>query len=226
MLEGLVVGAAGGALAGLVLLPLGLVPVGTAVGGISGFLSGFNQVYDWRRMGGWAGFALDSTWGLIGTTLGLTVHAANLLWPGSHLEPALGRGWGYHVYRGGFRLRPNFVLTQGNVVSNAGPFTGRRGERRLAVVRRHEGLHVWQNRIGGPFYQVMYLAWMAIAGIVGAAVGLSRDNSWARSVETLAYYNNPFEYYAYRRDENWPPARASQRLVWKSGGSGRIPFDS
>ena len=32
---------------------------------------------------------------------------------------------------------------------------------------------------------------------------------------TLAYYNNPFEYWAYRRDRYWPPAGADQSLAWK-----------
>jgi hypothetical protein len=164
-------------------------------------------IYDWRRGSHRLAFALDSSWNLVGTTSALVLHVANALTRnrGSY-DDAASRGSTYHVYDGGITLRRGFAFTFGNVVTNA------RGRR--ALVERHEALHVWQQRVLGPAYPVLYGAWMAGGALVGTAVWAVRGGSWFRLVETAAYYDNPFEYAAYRRQGQWPPARVDRRLAW------------
>jgi len=122
-----------------------------------------------------------------------------------------------------------FVLALGNVVSAAGGPGGLSGASPQAVRRRrlvdvHEGVHLFQNRLFGPLYALGYLAWMAAAGAAGLAVGLTADRKRLRRVvETFAYYDNPFEYWAYRRDSSWPPPGAHPRFVWPPRPGRRSP---
>jgi len=101
------------------------------------------------------------------------------------------------------RARPcrrGFALAHGNVISNAS--TGRESlaEERRPFIDRHEGLHVWQSRIFGPIYQVVYVVWFAGAGPwSGPPPGRSSARSEdEEAVETAAYYDNPFEFWAYK----------------------------
>jgi hypothetical protein len=49
--------------------------------------------------------------------------------------------------------------------------------------------------------------------IVGSiAWGFNSDRSWGDLVETAAYYDNPFEYWAYNKQGNWPPGGAKTPL--------------
>ncbi len=158
-------------------------------------------------------FALDSTWAL-------PVTAASL---GSHVVAAAQRDGGYaatvsrrqnrHVYRRGFILRRGFVITVGNVVSGAGDVDR---PRRRRLVTDHEDVHVWQARWFGPVYPLLYGGWMVVAGAVGAASWIAgrREASFARTVETYAYYLNPFEWWAYSRDDNWPPSGKVAGIGW------------
>ena len=36
----------------------------------------------------------------------------------------------------------------------------------------------------------------------------------SRQQNELAYYDNPFEYWAYNNDNNWPPSGADPSLRW------------
>jgi hypothetical protein len=164
-------------------------------------------VYNWRRPLHVVAFVLDSTWNLIGTAAALVVHAINARVRDSRYNDAFSRGASYHVYDGGITPRRGFTFTFGNVMTNA------RGRRDL--VERHEALHVWQQRALGPAYPLLYGVWMAGGAVVGALVWLRhRDEPLFSLVETAAYYDNPFEYWAYRHDGHWPPRRANPRLVW------------
>jgi hypothetical protein len=164
-------------------------------------------VYDWRRPLHVVAFVLDSTWNLIGTSAALVVHAINYRVRDSRYDDELSRGATYHVYDGGVTPRRGFTFTFGNVMTNA------RGRRDL--VERHEALHVWQQRALGPAYPVLYGVWMAGGAVVGALVWLRhRDEPLFSCVETAAYYDNPFEYWAYRHEGHWPPQGANPRLVW------------
>lgn len=217
--EAVATGIAGAALGGVTLTPVGLTTVGAVVGGANGAISGWRRVYDWRRAGGIAGFVLDSTWGLIGTAIGVAVHAVQRTRSDARYHDELSRRQGYHVYAGGVRLKRGFAVTWGNVISNAAGVRGldpstAAGRGRRALIIRHEALHVWQSRLFGPLYPVLYGGWIVAGAAVGLVVGLARGGGVYRAVETLAYYDNPFEVWAYRRDGKWPPRGADESLVW------------
>ncbi len=193
--------------------------VGAVVAGANGLAGGWSGIYDWIRPSGWVSFLADSTWGLVGTALGLLLGAANLLRSDRDYVGDLSTRAGRHVFVGGLGLRRGFALTQGNVVSNAGGSLGLRGESRSVTNRRrfvveHEGLHVFQNRLFGPAFQILYGAWLVGAGLIGLMVAAFSRSERLAIIETFAYYNNPFEYWAYRNNKYWPPKDAVKRFAW------------
>jgi hypothetical protein len=206
-LAGAMLGALAGTLAGgLLTLP------GAAIGGLNGLVSGAAGIYAWRSARGWFAFASDSTWALLGTTLSVGLHAVNALAFDARYAPDLGRRRNRHVYISGARLKHPLALTLGNVISNAGEG---RGEPNLSFLRNHEELHIWQGRIFGPLFQATYLVWFPLGLVVGVAVwALDRKEPLGRIVETVAYYDNPFEYWAYRNDRYWPPRQAHPKVCW------------
>lgn len=211
--------AAGAALGGALGL-LGGVPLAVATGvsaGINGAFGGYRQVYAWRSAKGWLAFVADSTWGLLGTTLGNILNLANLAGGRAGYRPDFSRRQNRHVFEKGACLKRRFALTHGNVISNAA--TGRESlvEERRPFIDRHEGLHIWQNRLFGPLYQALYVAWFLGGALVGAATwALKRDRpKLQRLVETAAYYDNPFEFWAYKRDEHWEDNSADPTLKWR-----------
>ena len=188
-----------------------------AVAGANAVISLRRRVYDGRSVRGAGALAIDSSWNLLGTTAALAVHAVNALLPNAAYNDELSRGATYHVYDGGLTMRPHFAFTFGNVVTNA------RG--RHDLVTRHEARHVWQQRALGPAYPFLYASWMAGGAVVGALVWLRhRDEPLFSLVETAAYYDNPFEYWAYRRQGVWPPRRAHARLAWGTGQEPASPI--
>ena len=218
-----IVGAALGYGTGLVLQNIGVegaAPVLGAVGGLNGLVSGGAQIYAWTTMRGRLAFVLDSSWAMVGTFTGMVLHAANVLVPGRDYVRELSRRQNRHVYAKGAALRGGFALSMGNVISNAAGTVGLRGEseavaRRRRFVTAHEELHIWQNRAFGPAFQALYLLWMAIGGVAGFLAWPFVGGGLGRSVETVAYYNNPFEYWAYRNDDYWPPRDIHPKLGWK-----------
>lgn len=224
-IEGLAIGAIGAtlgwvALSSLDFLATGYVIAGAAVAGLNGLISGAAGVYAWRRVRGWVCFVADSTWGLLGVASGLALHLANVAHRNPSYVVGMSRRANRHVYEGGYSIRPGFALALGNVVSGGGGAAGLTGESLKAVRRRklvdvHEGTHLFQNRLLGPIYPLVYLGWTLAAGAVGLIVSLTseRTHVW-RVVETLAYYDNPLEYWAYRKDDYWPPMGAHPRYVW------------
>lgn len=210
---------AGAALGGAVGL-LGGVPGAIAAGvsaGINGAFGGYRQIYDWRRAEGWFAFATDSTWGLLGTTLGNVLNLVNLAGRKAGFRADFSRRQNRHVFEKGAAMKRGFAFTHGNVISNAS--TGRETlvEERRGFIDRHEGLHVWQNRIFGPLYQAVYVAWFAGGAVVGAtAWALKRDKpKMKKMVETAAYYDNPFEFWAYKHDDHWETNSADPTLKWR-----------
>lgn len=180
--------------------------------GLNGLISGSNQIYEWRSGKGWFAFLSDSSWGLIGTTLGNVVHVVNLFWSGSSYRGDLSRRQNRHVYEGGVRLKSDFAFTMGNVISNAGQ--GGKGIN-ASFIANHEELHVWQSRIFGPLYQATYVVW-GVGGWLVATVYwfFNTEKDYGKLVETAAYYDNPFEYWAYNNDSNWPPSGVDSSLAW------------
>ena len=53
--------------------------------------------------------------------------------------------------------------------------------------------------------------------LVGAAIwAVKREKpKMQRLVETAAYYDNPFEFWAYKRDDHWEDNRADPVLKWR-----------
>ena len=227
VMEAIVVGFAGAGLAWLCVAALRWIPAPlevAAVGaaGLNGAISGAKGIYRWSRPHGWVCWGLDSTWGLISVAGGVVLHLVNAFHPSSYFD-GMSRRANRHVYEGGFTFRSRFAITFGNVVSAGGGETGLRGESPRVVRRRqlidvHEGTHIFQNRAFGPLYVLGYGAWLALAGAAGLVTGLAMDRgNWRSVVETFAYYDNPFEYWAYRKDGYWPPGGAHPRFVWKAG---------
>jgi hypothetical protein len=69
----------------------------------------------------------------------------------------------------------------------------------------HEMMHVWQNRLFGPFYTLTYIGWMVIWFIPGAIAGLIAKKSTGtgrvglgRGIERWCYFNNPWEVWGYK----------------------------
>lgn len=179
------------------------VAAGAVVGAANGALSGLRGIYQWRSPKGLLALALDSTWALPITASGLFAHAVAAVRGDPRYAPALSERCNRHVYGRGFQPRKGFAVTLGNVVSGAGDVTN---PRRAKLVTDHEDVHVWQARWLGPLYPLAYgglAAGGAAMGVVGAALGKGR---LGELVETCGYYLNPFEYWAYSRDDHWPPS--------------------
>lgn len=162
---------------------------------------------DWR---GWAAFLLDYSWGFPGTALGYGVQVINQFTPNAGgYDSALSALVGSHVYRGGIGL-PGFATTMGNVTTHLGTGPGADD-----VMINHEEVHVWQNRLFGPLFSTSYAGWMAGGYLVGTGYWLLHpDQDWFSLVETAAYYDNPWEVWAYGNDHNWPPPGVNPALLW------------
>lgn len=218
-IETAVVAVVGAALGWITGLPLGLTWIGASIGGLNGLIAGRQQIYNWKGVAGWAGFILDSTWGLVGTAGSLFFHGLQRLLPTGVYRPELSRRQGRHVYAGGYRLKAGFATAIGNVITNADGLSdldGAGGPRRRLLIDRHEMLHVWQHRWFGPLFPALYTAWFVMGTLFGVVLATVTSRPIAKSVLTVAYYDNPFEYFAYRRDHYWPPAGADVDLAWKS----------
>ncbi|SDL55829.1 toxin TcdB middle/N-terminal domain-containing protein [Tessaracoccus oleiagri] len=209
-LEAGLLGAAGAwlayATAGLALGALGAVGLGVGsgvatgiavtaavFGGLNGVISGATQIYAWDSWTGWAAFASDSTWGIVGTSFGVLLHTVNLFYGGSRdYQFHLSRRQNRHVYDGGFGFS-TFAFTQGNVISN---LRGRHGS-----LLEHETAHILQNRIFGPVFTATYVGWLVVGAVVGFLIGvglwIADDQSIGKSIEDMAYTNNPWESWAY-----------------------------
>ena len=184
------------------------------VAGANGAIGGWRGVYGWRGTDGSLAFLLDSTWATPPVAVGLLTHVVALVSRRAGYEPSLSRRQHRHVYRRGARLKPGFALTVGNVISGAGNVDG---PRRRKLITDHEGVHVWQARTFGPLYLPLYLAWSAGGALAGLVLWLRRGRRQplGKVVESCSYYLNPFEWWAYSRQDYWPPAGKVADLGWK-----------
>ena len=200
-------GAVGSRLSGLG-LPLAIVA------GANGAISGWRGTYEWKSARGVGAFVLDSTWAGLTTTAGLVANAVGMVQPNSGYSVALSERQNRHVYARGLQLRKGFATTFGNVVAGAGDLSR---PRRAKLVTDHENVHAWQARWFGPAYPALYAGWLAGGAVAGAAVWATvrRDERLSKDVESCAYYLNPFEWWAYSRDDHWPPSGIVDRLGWK-----------
>jgi len=205
---------AGALLGGTAGSVVGLRALGAVVGGANGLISGARRVYDWSSPKGIGAFALDSTWALATTAAGLACHGVALAQHGGDFAQALSVRQNRHVYSRGLRVRRGFAITVGNVVNGAGDVTNPRRQR---LVTDHEDVHVWQCRWLGPLFPVLYGGWVVGGAIAGAASWCAsrRADAFGKVVDTYAYYLNPFEWWAYSRDANWPPKGKLDGVGWQ-----------
>jgi hypothetical protein len=211
--EAVAAGVAGAALAGAAGSVVGLALPAALVGGLNGAVSGARRVYGWRTPKGVAAFVLDSTWALGTTAAGLAAHVVGTVRGDPGFVPTLSERQNRHVYARGFQPRAGFAITLGNVVNGVRDATN---PRRTKLVTDHEDVHVWQARLFGPAYPMLYLGWMVGGSAVGAAVWAvrRRDQPFGKVVESYAYYANPFEWWAYSRDDHWPPSGKVPGVGW------------
>ncbi|MEY3566103.1 MAG: hypothetical protein RLZ19_117 [Actinomycetota bacterium] len=210
--ESILTGVAAAILAGLTGRVVGVGRWGILVGAVSGAVSGRRRVYDWRSRRGVVAFLADHTWALATTTSGVIAMTMNAMRDAGY-EPSLSERQNRMVYRRGFVLRRGFAVTFGNVVNGAADENGELTERRRTLVTVHEDAHVWQARVFGPIYVVVYAAWFAVGAFVGAVKWLASDRSvpLSRTVDAYAYYRNPFERHAYRLQGVSTPADVVER---------------
>ena len=185
------------------------------VAGINAVVSGWRGVYAWRTGRGLAAFLLDSTWAVIPVCVGLVAHvAARASKDGGGFEYSLSHRENRHVYRGGAHFQAGFALTVGNVISSAGDVSR---ARRRRLITDHEAVHIWQARWFGPTYLVLYLGWTVVGALGGVLLWLRRGRKepLAHIVESCSYYLNPFEWWAYSRDNLWPPPGLAVGVGWR-----------
>ncbi len=217
-IEAAAVGVLGAGFAAAVGNPLGLGVPFALVGAANGLIAGWREVYDWKCSTGAVAFTLDSTWALPMTAAGLASQAIGVVRGRPGYDSSLSRRSNRMVYRRGFVPRRGFLITVGNVVHGAGDTTH---PRRRRLVTDHEDVHVWQARWFGPLYPLLYGGWMVAGGVVGAALWVVRRRDatlaapFAKVVESCAYYLNPFEWWAYSRDDHWPPSGKVRGLGWR-----------
>lgn len=211
--ETVLAGLAGGALGAVAGSVVGLPLAGGIVGGMNGMVSGHRRIYDWASPKGIGAFVLDSTWALATTSSAVVAHAVASVQSRAGYAPALSERQNRHVYANGVRFRRGFAITLGNVVNGAGDLTR---TRRVKLVTDHEDVHVWQARWFGPAFPVLYGGWMAGAAVAatGAWVLGGERRPYGKLVETCAYYLNPFEWWAYSRDDHWPPTGKLTDVGW------------
>lgn len=166
--------------------PALLVWIVLVVGALTGLANGAGRIHPWRERGALQ-FLADVTWGLSGATIGLGLHAVNLV-QGRRADD--GRT-GAHRYAPGFHPpgRSSFAITMGPVMSNVRTGPG-------APLFEHERVHVQQHRQFGPFYLITYLLWYLVMAACGGVAGLPGRSTF-RTGEAWAYYNNPWETWAY-----------------------------
>jgi hypothetical protein len=210
VLEAAAVGAVGAALGAGAGTIVGLSGPAAAVAATNGAISGFRQIYEWTSRKGRVAFVLDSTWALVTTAASLVPQLVGMLTPGEYDE-SLSKRSNRHVYRRGFVVRRNFAVTVGNVVSGAGDTSD---ESRRRLVTDHEDVHVWQSRLMGPLFPVVYLGWMivmtpfAIVGWIRGRLAGDRSTSLWGAVDRCAYWQNPLERQAYLRASQASEARS------------------
>jgi hypothetical protein len=181
-----------------------------AVAGVNGAVAGARGIYAWRRVSGWVAFVLDSSWAALPVAVSLPTHLAGR----RTYVAALSRRRNHFVYSGGVALKPGFALTLGNVISGAGDVSR---SRRAKLIEEHEAVHVWQARWFGPLYLPLYGLWAGLGALAGLVLWATRGRRQPRNaiVESCSYYMNPFEWWAYSRDDLWPPPGLHESVGWK-----------
>ena len=224
--EALAVSVAGAILGGITGRIVGFPALGTAIGAVSGAVSGARRMYDWKSPRGIGAFVLDHTWALATTSAAVVATGVNAA-ISSQIDESLTTRQNRMTFDNGLVLRRGFAVTFGYVINGAADRDGVINERRRKLVTHHEDQHVWQARMFGPIYPVVYVGWFAIGSIVATAKWLTHGRSTKLSdeIDATAYYRNPFEWHAYTCDDNWPPHGVDATKVWAKPfrGSSKSP---
>jgi RHS repeat-associated protein len=175
------------------------------MGGVNGILSGTREIYDdiqFLKPEGLASLIADSSWGIVGTTLGNALNVYNLIAAPSSYRSDLSRRQNRQVYDRGFALQRTFAFTQGNTISNMSqgqPQGGNPGR-----LLHHESLHIFQNRAFGPLFQITYVGWLVVGGLVGGSIAAlvytaqGEKYDLGDAIRDVGYTDNPWEYWAYQ----------------------------
>ncbi len=157
---------------------------------------------------------LDSTWSLLMTAAGLFANGVAAMQRDSGYLPELSERQNRHVHRRGFMPRQGFAITLGNVIGGAGDIDR---PRRRRLITDHEDVHCWQARWLGPFFPMLYVGWThpRRCGRHDRVAGEASKRSVHEGRRVEAYYLNPLEWWAYSRDDHWPPAGKIAGLGWK-----------
>ena len=177
-------------------------------------VSGAGRVYKWKKVTGFICFPIDMTWGFLGTFLASLLYFVDMLfwWGGSYRVDDT-ENWGnYHIFGSGFRVKKDYVLTLGNVVSNGGKNSGDKAD----VIKNHEAVHVLQHRIFGPIFELTYISWLLVFGFIGGIVGLvyyRGIRGIGNGAQGWGYFSNPWEVWAYQAQGN-NSFREGQPMAW------------
>ena len=101
------------------------------------------------------------------------------------------------------------------VISGAGDVSR---PRRRKLITDHEAVHVWQARWFGPCYLPLYGLWAGVGVLGGVLLWLrrGRNEPLGTMIESCSYYTNPFEWWAYSRDDLWPPPGLVTGVGWRN----------
>ncbi len=193
--------------------PFGLaLLIGAAsAGALNGYFCGYHRVYAWRRFSGWMSFFVDSTWNLLGICLADLLHVTCPLTSAGRFRRDLSQRRNRLIYEDSFGLG-GIALSPGNIVrimpteAIAAPL--------VAELVDHETSHLHQQRIFGPILMLTFLVWLIVGSLVGLLLGLRIRQPLAQSIMDIAYYNNPWETWAYRAHGPFKGQHHGGRLSW------------
>ena len=117
--------------------------MGGPIGGVNGFLAGYNDIYSHNLKGAGA-FLVDSTWSLPNTAAGL-VYMGYLKASGAEFES------GYSKQSNAFIFSNAKLNSPGLAIGNTVGVVYTSNEDGFKTTLRHELAHTWQYRIGGVF---------------------------------------------------------------------------
>ncbi|MFW6087456.1 MAG: hypothetical protein ACODAG_09650, partial [Myxococcota bacterium] len=189
--------------------------VGGGVAGLNGLIVGVTRAAHPKL--GWLVVPVVSSWGLLGTTLGLLMHLGSWLFfadfgrprnaaERSVIEASRRNPLAFVAHANGFRVMPGFFFTQGAVMTawtTHGVW--------------HEAVHVLQHVIFGPLFVISYVLWLIVMGAVGFFVGLAKPSGGPHGAFAWGYLNNPWEVWEYKT--SWNGQSATPRKVrWADPG--------
>ena len=127
--------------------------------------------------------------GLLGTTCAVLLDGINLVYGDRNYSFELSKRQNRHVYDGGFGFS-TLAFTQGNVTSNLGG----------GDLGRSRNLAHLDGSLSGPIFQVTYIAWLIVGGIVGFLIGIplaiAGSQGLGRSIDHVGYFDNRWESWA------------------------------